>query len=155
LDLLDLVRAAVNVIRPQASARDIRISVRFARGLPTVFGDAQRLRQVILNLLTNAVKYNKPGGSVTVRLGVDPVNADFLRVAVSDTGRGIPEKHLKQVFEKFFRVADAEGYAQGAGLGLSIAKQIVEVHGGQIAVDSEPSTGSTFSFTVPVFGKPD
>jgi signal transduction histidine kinase len=153
LNLPDLVRAAATVIRPQALERGVQVSVRAASSLPAVFGDAQRLRQVVLNLLTNAVKYNKPGGSVTVRVGVDPANADFVRVAVNDTGYGIPQQHLKHVFEKFFRVADAEGYAQGAGLGLSIAKQIVDVHGGRICVDSEPGVGSSFSFTVPVFRK--
>ena len=155
LNLPDLVRAAATVIRPQALERGVQVSVRAVSSLPAVFGDAQRLRQVILNLLTNAVKYNKPGGSVTVRVGVDLANADFVRVAVNDTGYGIPQQHLAHVFEKFFRVADAEGYAQGAGLGLSIAKQIVDVHGGRICVDSEPGVGSTFSFTVPVFRKQD
>jgi signal transduction histidine kinase len=105
--------------------------------------------------MSNAVKYNKPNGSVMVTVGVDGENEDYVRVTVSDTGRGISEENLTHLFEKFFRVADAEGYAQGTGLGLSIAKQIVQVHGGQIAVESELDVGTTFSFTIPVLKTDD
>ncbi len=148
--LSEVVDAAVSVIQPQALERGVNILVHVPEGLPPVYGDEQRLRQVVLNLLSNAVKYNRPQGSVTLTVGVDSQDENRLRVAFTDTGRGISEKHLEQVFEKFYRVADAEGYAQGTGLGLSIARQIVEVHGGQIGVESEPGVGSTFWFTVPV-----
>lgn len=147
VNLLQVVRAAVNVVRPQAVERGIRISVRASENLPAVRGDKETLHQVVLNLLSNAIKYNRPNGSVTVSVGLD---GGDVRVAVSDTGRGISKEDQAHLFEKFFRVADVEGYAQGTGLGLSIAKQIIEFHGGQVKVESELGVGSTFSFTIPV-----
>jgi signal transduction histidine kinase len=147
VNLLQVVETAVNVVKPQAAERGIQISVRASENLPAVRGDKETLHQVILNLLSNAIKYNRPNGSVTVRVGLDD---DDVRVAVSDTGRGISKENQAHLFEKFFRVADAEGYAQGTGLGLSIAKQIIEFHGGQVKVESELGVGSTFSFTIPV-----
>jgi len=150
VNIAKVVQMAVNVVRPQAVSRGIRISVRASRDLPPVRGDEQRLHQVVLNLVSNAVKYNSPNGSVTVTVTVDDRDDEYIRVAVSDTGRGISEEHQAHLFEKFFRVPDAEGYAQGTGLGLSIAKQIVQFHGGEVTVDSELGVGSTFSFTIPI-----
>ncbi len=150
VNMAKVVQMAVNVVRPQAVSRGIRISVRASRDLPPVRGDEQRLHQVVLNLVSNAVKYNNPDGSVTVTVTVDDRDAGYVRVAVSDTGRGISKEHQTHLFEKFFRVPDAEGYAQGTGLGLSIAKQIVQFHGGEVTVDSELGVGSTFSFTIPI-----
>ena len=147
VNLLQVVRTAVNVVRPHASERGVEISVRASKGLPAVRGDKETLHQVVLNLLSNAIKYNRPNGSVTVSVSLD---GGDVRVAVSDTGRGISEEDQAHLFEKFFRVADVEGFAQGTGLGLTIAKQIVEFHGGQVKVESELGVGSTFSFTIPV-----
>jgi signal transduction histidine kinase len=81
-----------------------------------------------------------------VNLLVEPLDTQRVCVSVSDTGRGIPEKDQARIFEKFFRVADSEGYATGTGLGLSIVKQIVEAHGGTIEVQSQVDVGTTFSF---------
>jgi signal transduction histidine kinase len=150
VNLSSAVQMAVNVLRPQAIGAGIRISVRAPEDLPLVRGDEQRLHQVVLNLVSNAVKYNKANGSVTVTVNVDSEDENYVRVTVKDTGRGISRENLERLFEKFFRVADAEGYARGTGLGLSIARQIVEVHGGQIEVESELGVGTTFSFTIPV-----
>lgn len=149
-NLSKVVQTAANVVRPQADEQGIRFAVHAPDDVPMVRGDEQRLHQVILNLMSNSIKYNKPKGSVTVTVGVDGVDEGYLRVTVADTGRGISKQNLEHLFEKFFRVADAEGFARGTGLGLSIAKQIVEVHGGQMEVESELGVGSTFSFTVPV-----
>ncbi len=150
VNMSKVVQMAVNVVRPQAVGRGIRISVRAPQGLPPVRGDEQRLHQVVLNLVSNAVKYNKPDGSVTVTVSVDDSDEGYICVTVSDTGRGISEEHQAHLFEKFFRVPDAEGYAQGTGLGLSIAKQIVQFHGGEMMVESELGVGSSFSFTIPI-----
>ncbi len=155
INLSTVVHMAVNVVRPQAIERGVRISVRAPEDLPRVRGDEKRLHQVVLNLMSNAVKYNKPNGSVTVAVGVDGENKNYMRVTVKDTGCGISPENMSHLFEKFFRVADAEGFAQGTGLGLSIAKQIVEVHGGQVAVESELDVGTTFSFTIPVIQADD
>jgi signal transduction histidine kinase len=150
VNLARVVKMAVNVVRPQAIAKGIRISVRAPEDLPPVRGDEQRLHQVVLNLVSNAIKYNKPDGSVTVTVGVDSADDNCVRVTVSDTGYGISEKNLEHLFERFYRVADAEGYARGTGLGLTIARQIIQVHGGEIEVESELDVGTTFSFTIPV-----
>jgi signal transduction histidine kinase len=147
INLSRVVRMAVNVLQPQAVERGIRISVRAPLDLPRVLGDEKRLHQVVLNLLSNAIKYNKPQGRVQV--GVD-LHDERVRVTVSDTGQGISEESQSRLFEKFFRAADAEGYAQGTGLGLFIAKRIIELHGGSIGVESEWGVGSTFYFSIPV-----
>jgi signal transduction histidine kinase len=149
IDLSAVVHAAANVVRPQAREQDIRISVHTAENLPLVRGDEHRLHQVVLNLMSNAVKYNKPQGSVDVSVGVDPEDESRVRITVQDTGQGISEQNLEHLFEKFYRVADDEGFSRGTGLGLSIAKQIVEVHGGEITVESELGVGSIFSVTLP------
>ncbi|HHH42338.1 MAG TPA: GAF domain-containing sensor histidine kinase [Chloroflexi bacterium] len=147
VSLPSLIQTAVNVVRPQAEEKQVRISLHLPEELPTLIGDPQRLHQVMLNLLSNAIKYNKPEGSVTVTVTLEEKQ---VRISVSDTGRGIPEEHLPRLFERFFRVADAEGYAQGTGLGLSITKEIIEAHGGKISVESQVGVGSTFSFTLPL-----
>jgi signal transduction histidine kinase len=151
VDLLDLIQTAVSVVRPQARERRIGIAVRVPSDLPAAFADANRLRQVLLNLLSNAIKYNKLDGRVEVTAGLDNGDDGRLRLTVADSGPGISEEHLGYLFERFYRVADAEGYAQGTGLGLSIARQIVEAHGGELFVESELGSGSTFSFILPAF----
>jgi two-component system, OmpR family, phosphate regulon sensor histidine kinase PhoR len=103
------------------------------------------LRQVLVNLTSNAIKYNRPSGSIEIK--IEP-QADRIKIEVSDTGIGIPEKGLPHIFEKFFRVPDSEGYAQGTGLGLSIVKQIIEAHHSEIEVRSTPNVGTIFSFTL-------
>ena len=105
------------------------------------------IRQVLVNLVSNAVKYNRPDGEVWLELEPLP-DGELVRVQVRDTGRGIPEKDLPHIFEKFYRVADSEGYAQGTGLGLNIVKQLVEAHNGQLLVSSQVNVGTTFSFTL-------
>jgi len=97
-----------------------------------------------MNLTSNAIKYNRPNGLITLHATL--IDPQHVRVSITDTGRGIPEKDLVRIFEKFFRVADSEGYATGTGLGLSIVKQIVEAHGSQIDVKSQVDVGTTFSF---------
>ena len=150
VDLRQVIEEAVSIIRPQAAERDITVNVDLPEDIPTVIGDAARLKQVLLNLASNAVKYNKDGGQVDISLTVDK---DRVTIAVKDTGRGIAPEDLPHVFEKFYRVVDSEQEAVGTGLGLSIAKQIVESHGGEIWVKSEVGVGSTFAFTLPVAQK--
>ena len=111
--------------------------------VPTsIHGDAGRMAQVITNLLTNAIQHTPPGGIVSLRTGRDPAAAF---IEVSDTGQGIAAKDLPHIFERFYRADKARtGSAGRTGLGLSIAKAIVEAHGGQITALSEPGKGSTF-----------
>jgi signal transduction histidine kinase len=113
--------------------------------------DAGRMRQAAMILLDNAVKYTPKGGSVTVEVrGSD----DWAELVVSDTGIGIPEDELPLVFERFHRAGESRPDERGAGLGLAIARQIAEVHGGQIRAESQPGEGSSFVLRIPQEGPP-
>jgi len=120
----------------------------------TAHGDAHRLKQVVLNLVDNAVKYTPPGGRVTIDLSRKPAvsgGGGKAEIAVHDTGVGIPAEALPRVFERFYRGDPARTRGtSGAGLGLCIAKSIAEAHGGTIAVDSAPGAGSTFTVSLPL-----
>jgi signal transduction histidine kinase len=111
---------------------------------PPVLADPARIGHVFSNLLTNALKYTAPGGRV--RIYAEPLDK-FVRFIVEDTGIGIPTQHLGRIFERFYRVP-RENQPSGAGLGLAIAKEIVDAHGGTISVESKPEKGSRFSFTL-------
>jgi two-component system sensor histidine kinase VicK len=111
--------------------------------------DGDRLRQVVINLLGNAIKFSDPGGSVTVRVVRQP---DQLLFQVADHGIGISEEAKTHLFERFYR-AEGEMVRGGTGLGLYISRQIIEAHGGRIWADSKLGEGSTFSFTLPLNGK--
>ena len=146
--LADLVREVVNLLKPQADERGLTLAVAQTDPTLTVNADRERIRQVLVNLSSNAVKYNRPDGSVIIQ--VETIGGERARIAIKDTGRGIPAVDLPRIFDKFFRVADSEGYATGTGLGLSIVKQIIEAHGGQIDVQSQVDVGTTFSFTLKI-----
>jgi signal transduction histidine kinase len=143
-NLTDLVREVLQLLQPQTDERSLTLSATLPDRPVFVSADRERIRQVLVNLTSNAIKYNRDGGAVNVL--VEPANAQHVHVSVSDTGRGIPEKDLPRIFEKFFRVADSEGYATGTGLGLSIVRQIIEAHGSAIDVQSQVGVGTTFSF---------
>lgn len=149
VDMNTVTRMAVSVLVPQADEKKIGLSVDVPTELPTVAGDAQRLHQVVLNLVGNAIKYCSPGDNVTITANSDE---DSISIGVSDTGPGIPPDALTHLFERFYRVPGSESKAGGTGLGLTITKQIVEAHGGQIDVSSEVGQGTTFTFTLPVEG---
>jgi two-component system phosphate regulon sensor histidine kinase PhoR len=105
---------------------------------------------VLLNLLTNAVKYNREGGSIVVRAAESQQHDEpFVEIAVADTGYGISKDDQRMMFQKFYRVADTAGFTHGTGLGLAIAKHIIEAHGGAIWLESDVGAGSTFYFTLP------
>jgi two-component system, OmpR family, phosphate regulon sensor histidine kinase PhoR len=131
--------------RPFAESRGVTISLAHMREDVQVFGDKERLKQVLMNLIENAVKYNSPDGTVT--LACAPVDTQTVRISVSDTGIGIAPEHLDRVFERFYRVDKERSHqAGGTGLGLAIVKHIVEAHGSRMVVTSTPGHGSTFSF---------
>jgi signal transduction histidine kinase len=146
-DVRDIVEQTVAVMQPTAQQRDIVIEADVPADVPPIQADANRLKQVLLNLVSNAIKYNKPGGRVFVSAQVE---GDRLRMAVRDTGVGIAPDDLARLGEKFFRVRGASEETLGSGLGIAIVKQIVEAHGGQMDVQSTVGEGSTFSFTLPL-----
>ena len=146
VDMAGLLRDCVSVMKPQADKKDIQVALDTPSDLPPVEGDAGRLKQVLMNLLSNAIKYTAPGGRVNARAGL---RDDSVHIAIEDTGRGIPEQDLPHIFDKFYRVADSEGWATGTGLGLSITKEIVEAHGGRIDVASQVGVGTIFTVVMP------
>lgn len=140
-----LVEESLEIVRHQAAEK--HISMRFDGEILTVKADRGKTKQVLLNLLTNAIKYNRENGEIICHVRPDD-QLNWVQVAVQDTGPGISEEHQRRMFEKFFRVPGSEG-TQGTGLGLAIAKRIVEAHGGRMWLESELGVGSTFSFTLP------
>ncbi len=151
VDLGQLAHEVVQVMQPQAAKRGVTVSCEVTENLPLVSGDPQRLKQVLINLISNSIKYNRPDGAVQVLVAVE---ADAVRVQVKDTGKGIPAEALPRLFDKFYRVADAEGWAQGTGLGLSIVKQLVEAHNSHIEVASQVGVGTTMQFKLPALAAP-
>jgi signal transduction histidine kinase len=148
VNLTNLLEYAIETVRPQANDRQISMYLELTpQQLPEIHGDGGKLQQVVLNLLTNAIKYNREGGEVRVTA---VQHDDFIVISVADTGIGISKENLPHMFEKFFRVADTEGYTQGSGLGLAVAKRIIEGHGGEISVESEHGVGTTFIFSMPI-----
>jgi signal transduction histidine kinase len=147
VNMAETISETMAVLQPQAAERQVSIALQAPETLPTIIGDPSRLKQVMVNLVSNAVKYNREGGRVDIEV---KVGEDELDVAVRDTGRGITEEDLSHIFEKFYRVDDPEQQIKGTGLGLSIAKHIVEAHEGTISVQSVRGQGSTFAFTLPL-----
>jgi signal transduction histidine kinase len=149
-DLVDLgavIEDVVTLQAPQAAARDITVTVEIDGDLPAISGDYGRLRQVFLNLTSNAIKYNHAHGRITIaacRQGEE------LLVEITDTGPGIAPENLPHLFERFYRIPDSEGFTKGTGLGLSIAARLLREHGGRIEVQSELGQGSTFSCHLPL-----
>ncbi|MFZ5915501.1 MAG: sensor histidine kinase [Chloroflexota bacterium] len=147
VDMHQVIHDAAAVIQPQAQDRGLELVVDVPSGLPPIQGDAKRMKQVMLNLVSNAVKYNRPGGLVRITARVDREN---LRVSVVDTGYGIRPEDMDKLFDKFRRIQATESSAKGTGLGLPITKQLVELHGGRMDVTSEWGKGSTFVFCLPL-----
>jgi signal transduction histidine kinase len=145
-NLTDLIHEVMMLLQPQADERGLTFEAALPAHGVLVTADRERIRQVLVNLTSNAIKYNRPSGVVTLQ--AELIDPQHVRMSIKDTGRGIPEKDLPRIFEKFFRVADSEGYATGTGLGLSIVKQIIEAHGSQIDVKSRVDVGTTFSFVL-------
>ncbi|MEM6281701.1 MAG: GAF domain-containing sensor histidine kinase [Chloroflexota bacterium] len=150
-DLEKLIRESVDVVIHQADEKDITFHLNIHDH--TINGDRGKYKQVILNMFTNAIKYNRNGGHVYVRTReVVENDASFVEVSVEDTGFGISPDNMKNLFTKFFRVADTAGHTQGTGLGLAITRHIAEAHGGNVWAKSEHGKGSTFFVTMPVSG---
>ncbi len=146
-DIARLIKETVTALKAKAAARGLTITTRLARGLPPAAIDAQRIRQVLHNLLENAMAHTGHKGKITVAAKAD---GKMINVSVTDTGEGIPAAELPLIFERFYRVDKSRARETGgSGLGLTIARRLVEAHGGTIRAESKPGKGSTFTFTVP------
>jgi two-component system, NtrC family, sensor histidine kinase KinB len=140
----EIVRQAVDPLREQIAAKKLMLSLEIAAGLPSVMADVSCVGYVLANLLSNAIKFTPPRGSITLGSRLD---GDHVQFEVSDSGPGIPPEFRSHLFERFYRVPRAEG-PSGAGLGLSIAREIVEAHGGRIDYAERAGGGSVFRFTL-------
>ncbi len=141
----EIVTDSVEAQRPRASAASLELLLDLAPDLPDLWGDRHRLSQVLENLIGNAVKFTAPGGRITVGARRAPDDVIFW---VRDTGAGIAAEHLPRVFDRFWQANATD--RSGVGLGLPIVKGLVEAHGGRVWVESEPGSGSTFWFTIPI-----
>jgi len=147
-DIAKLVKQAVTPWQPQLTAKEISLSLDLPDNLPLVNIDWQRVNQVLHNLLENAVAHTGKGGTINVAA---TTQGDWVEVCVSDTGEGIPAEDLPNIFERFYRVDKSRARVTGgSGLGLTIAKRLVEAHGGTITVQSKLGKGSRFSLTLPI-----
>jgi two-component system phosphate regulon sensor histidine kinase PhoR len=141
-----LIEDVMTALHSSAQARDVTLHNEVAEGA-SVYAEARRLEQMLTNLVDNAVKFNREGGSVKVTY---EEGAKTDRIHVEDTGEGIPQEHLPRIFERFYRVDRARSRAMGGtGLGLAIVKHLALAHGGEATVKSEPGTGTTFTIELP------
>jgi len=148
LDVRTLIESSLRPLQLQFSDKGVSLGTEFQDGLPRLLADEQQLTWVVTNLVSNALRYTNAGGSVTVRAREDH---GVLLVEVEDTGVGIAPEHLQSIFDKFVQVKRATDATPGSvGLGLAIAKEIVELYGGRIWASSAPGKGSTFSFELPL-----
>ncbi|MEJ2688996.1 MAG: ATP-binding protein [Deltaproteobacteria bacterium] len=147
-NISELVQDVAQNYTLRAEGKGVKLTTNAGQGLPFVLGDIGLIERVIENLLTNAIRHTPAGGEVSVLLAKED---NRLRISVQDTGEGIPPEVLPHVFDRFYRFDPAqETKSYGVGLGLAIARRIIELHGGTIGVQSELHVGSTFSFILPI-----
>ena len=154
MSLGDLVEDVVKSLRQNAEKKGLTLRADVAAGLPPASADPHRVRQVLGNLVDNAIKFTPAKGTIQIRASVSIRNPDFLCVAVSDNGQGIDETSKGKIFERLYQIPGATSTSRkGLGLGLHICKELVTLHGGQIWVDSQLGEGTTFYFTLPILGR--
>jgi signal transduction histidine kinase len=148
LALEEVIVKAVSSLQLQATNKQLALRAEMSPCLPRVEADAERVGQVLRNLVSNAITHTPPGGEMTIRSRA--INGEVL-VSVDDTGEGIDAQHLPYIFERFYRTDASRSRATGGtGLRLAIVKQVVEAHGGQVEAESAPGRGSSFTFSLPV-----
>ncbi|MEM1125827.1 MAG: ATP-binding protein [Bacteroidota bacterium] len=167
-DLAQVAHEVIDSLEPLAAGRGVTLHSRVREGLPEAFGSSERIRQVLSNLVENAIKYNTEGGHVelivraqsrTPKLQRDEealrTDQTVIKVSIADDGIGIAPQHMPRITERFYRVDKSRSRAQGGtGLGLAIVKHILSAHGTTLQVQSTPGLGSTFGFTLPVVQQP-
>jgi two-component system, NtrC family, sensor histidine kinase KinB len=143
----NLIQRAVESFQIESRDKGVGIVNSLSYDLPEVMADSEKIGHVFGNLISNALRYTTPGGTITISAKSEP---DYLRFSVEDTGKGIPAEHLVHIFEPFYRVP-GQVEKSGVGLGLAIVKEIVEAHGGKVGAESKVGKGSVFYFTLPFF----
>jgi len=146
-DPAQLLEDCVAMMQAKASEKNLRLNLYLREKLPEIKADQDKIKQVVLNLISNAINYNKPSGTITVTAHHQ---LEELVISVNDTGQGIRPAEIDHLFDKFYRSQTTEHTVQGTGLGLAICKKIVEAHGGTIRVQSELGVGTTFSVHLPI-----
>jgi signal transduction histidine kinase len=147
VDMKSLLQGIGMQISPLLQSKKQKLNMDLPDSLPIIHGDGQRLEQVVLNLMTNATKFTPEGGSITLKARKQDTG---LVISVQDNGIGISKDEQSSLFKPYSRLSADRQRHPGLGLGLALAKQVVELHGGKIWVESEPGTGSTFSFSLPL-----
>ncbi len=150
IQVSEFVNICINQMRPSLEGKDISIEVNIDPNLSNTMGDPKFIQQVFVNLIGNAIKFSPSNSAVRVAATFHQ-NRNFLQFTVADSGPGIPEDEQPFIFNKYYRAKGVRGHMDGAGLGLSIARHIIEAHGGNIWVISEMGKGTAFYFTLPIF----
>ncbi len=148
VDMVDLLSTVEGTIRPLSDRKSIELTTDVSPDVPLIYADWEKLRRIVENLVSNAVKFTKPGGRVEIKVtGAD----DTLHIAVQDTGIGIREEDIKRLFEKFMQLdQSAQRRYRGSGLGLAVVKDLVSAHEGTVEVYSVYKQGSTFTVNIPI-----
>jgi signal transduction histidine kinase len=134
------------LMRGKAQESGLRLTIELETSLPRFHGDYDKIKQAVINLISNAIKYNQPGGNILLKADADPSE---VRISVCDNGIGIPPEYINRLFTKFYRVPGTEEYAEGTGLGLSVVKRIAEGHGGSVSVSSKAGEETIFTIHLP------
>jgi len=149
-----VIQRAITMIQPAAAAKKIHLSAELDANLPDAVVDKSRILQILTNLLNNAVKFTPEGGSIVVKLALDPIRSEA-RISVTDTGCGIPTDQVEHIFDRLYQVKAGDTTSKGGiGLGLYLCRELVLLHGGKIWVESELGKGSIFSFVIPLRAPP-
>jgi len=146
VDIKSLILGTCLQITPMLRGKRQKLNTEMPDSLPIIRGDGQRLEQVMLNLMTNAAKFTPEEGNILIKVRKEN---NSLIIQVQDNGIGIPHEEMSRLFKPYSRISADRQRQPGLGLGLALAKQVVELHGGKIWVESEPGKGSTFSFSLP------
>jgi signal transduction histidine kinase len=148
----EVMQQAVAMMRPTAQGKQIRLEASLDPHIPLIYADPDRILEVMMNLLDNALKFTDPEGSVIMTASMTPSDPEMVYVSVTDTGRGISLEAQALVFERLYQDPNSvDNNRKGLGLGLFICKELVRLHGGRIWVTSDPGEGSIFTFTLPLY----
>jgi len=154
INLDEFVQGTISRLIPAAEAKGVTITSQIDAAISEFYCDPDNMQQVLLNLIGNAIKFSPQGSNILVSVKLDePGKASNLIFSVRDQGPGIAEEEQTLVFHKYYRASSIRDEVDGVGLGLSISKHIIEMHGGEIGVSSIPGEGSTFGFTLPIYPK--